>query len=316
MPMQLTTVIVSYNTRHLLDECLASLHVAEAGIGGGCCVAVDNASRDGSADYLASHHPEVDLIRLPANVGFGRANNAALPKLHTPFVLLLNADAFIAPDALLRSLDYMAAHPRCGVLGGRLMGRDGSPQPSARYFPTPWNVFLQRTGLNRWFPGARCIDPPNLDLEQALECDWVPGCYYLIRKEVIDQVGLFDPLYFLYAEEVDLCRRIKHAGWEVHYFPGARVVHLGGESAKSEGKVTDSGQIDVLSIESHLLYFRKHHGRLGLAAHLLLEGLSVLVIGLKRSIRPAGSHGPAGLARWRVMLALSWRTRFGTQPTR
>src|SRR5262245_57708591 len=121
--MQLTTVIVSYNTRHLLDECLSLLHAAETRIGGGVCVVVDNASRDGSADHLAGHHPEVELIRLPTNVGFGRANNAALPKVHTPFVLLLNADAFIEPEALQLSLDYMAAHPRCGILGGRLMSR-------------------------------------------------------------------------------------------------------------------------------------------------------------------------------------------------
>ena len=95
--MQLTTIIVSYNTRHLLDECLADLHRAETAIGGGVCVVVDNASRDGSAEHLIEHHPDVQLIRLEQNVGFGRANNAALPRVHTPFVLLLNTDAFMTP---------------------------------------------------------------------------------------------------------------------------------------------------------------------------------------------------------------------------
>jgi N-acetylglucosaminyl-diphospho-decaprenol L-rhamnosyltransferase len=315
--MQITTIIVSYNTRHLLDECLAALHAAEARIGGGTCVVVDNASRDGSAEHLAQHHPEVHLVRMQQNVGFGRANNAALPQVQTPFLLLLNADAFVPEDALQLSLDYMAAHPGCGVLGARLVGRDGSPQPSARGFPTPWNTFLHETGLERWFPRVLPVDPPGLDLDQSGECDWVPGCYYLIRKSVVDQVGLFDPLFFLYAEEVDLCRRVKQAGWQVHYAPHVRVIHLGGESARAEGTLNQGRQLDALSIESLLLYFRKHHGRLGLFAHVCLEGLAALLSGFKGLIR----HGSAlrlssGMAHWRATLGLLLRTRFGTRPTR
>lgn len=317
MQKLLTTIIVSYNTRHLLDECLADLRAAEAAIGGGACVVVDNASRDGSAEHLAEHHPDIELIRLEQNVGFGRANNAALPKVHTPFVLLLNTDAFMTPESLQLSIDYMQANPRCGVLGARLLNRDGSLQPSARRFPTPWNTFLLQAGLERWFKGTPRIDPPNWDANLAQECDWVPGCYYLIRKSVIDQVGLFDPLFFLYAEEVDLCRRVKNAGWQVHYFPDARVVHLGGESAKSDGEITASRQIDALSIESNLLYFRKHHGAGGLAAHVLFEGLAALLVGVREVVR---RHGAArlgsGLARWRATLGLLRQTNFGTRPTR
>ncbi|WP_374568493.1 glycosyltransferase family 2 protein [Ideonella sp.] len=315
--MQLTTIIVSYNTRHLLDECLADLHRAEAAIGGGVCVVVDNASRDGSAEHLQAHHPDVQLIQLEQNVGFGRANNAALPKVHTPFVLLLNTDAFMTPDSIRLSLDYMQAHPRCGVLGARLLNRDGSPQPSARRFPTPWNVFLLQAGLERWFTGTPRIDPADFDAERAQECDWVPGCYYLIRKSVIDEVGLFDPLFFLYAEEVDLCRRVKNAGWQVHYFPDARVVHLGGESAKSDGEITASRQIDALSIESNLLYFRKHHGRVGLAAHVVFEGLAALLVGTRELVRRSSiARLSTGMHRWRATLGLLWQTKFGTTPTR
>ena len=315
--MQLTTIIVSYNTRHLLDECLADLHRAEAAIGGGACVVVDNASRDGSAEHLIEHHPDVQLIRLDQNVGFGRANNAALPKVHTPFVLLLNTDAFMTPESIQLSLDYMQANPRCGVLGARLLNRDGSPQPSARRFPTPWNTFLLQAGLERWFTGTPRIDPADFDAESAQECDWVPGCYYLIRKSVIDQVGLFDPLFFLYAEEVDLCRRVKNAGWQVHYFPDARVVHLGGESAKSDGEVTASRQIDALSIESNLLYFRKHHGRVGLAAHVMFEGLAALLVGARELVRRSSlARLSTGMLRWRATLGLLWQTKFGTVPTR
>lgn len=315
--MELTTIIVSYNTRHLLDRCLEHLHAAEAQIGGGACVVVDNASRDGSAEHLASRHPEVRLVRLERNVGFGRANNAALPHVHTPFVLLLNTDAFMTPESLRLSLDYMARHPRCGVLGARLLNSDGSPQPSVRRFPTPWNMFLLNSGLERWFRSTPRIDPSDWDPDQAQECDWVPGCYFLIRREVIDQIGLFDPLFFLYAEEVDLCRRVKNAGWQVHYFPGARVVHLGGESAKSEGEVDTNRQIDALAIESSLLYFRKHHGRSGLAAHVLFAGLAAVLLGLRELARRHGAWRLThGLLRWRTTLGLVWRTGFGTRPTR
>jgi N-acetylglucosaminyl-diphospho-decaprenol L-rhamnosyltransferase len=315
--MQLTTVIVSYNTRHLLDECLASLHAAEAAIGGGHCVVVDNASRDGSADHVAAHHPGVQLIRLPDNVGFGRANNAAVPHVHSPYVLLLNTDAFMAPESLQASIAHMEAHPECGVLGARLFNRDGSPQPSARNFPTPWNVFLLHAGLGRFFPGTPGIDLPPPDGTQTQPCDWVPGCYLLIRKSVIDQVGLFDPLFFLYAEEVDLCRRVRQAGWEVHCFPGARVVHLGGESAKSDAPLTASAQIDLLAMESSLLYFRKHHGRLGLAMHVVLEGVASVVNGLKALLGRIAPPAPGSrLARARALLGLLMRTQWGSRPTR
>ncbi|POZ99712.1 glycosyltransferase family 2 protein, partial [Pseudomonas sp. MWU12-2312b] len=109
----------------------------------------------------------------------------------------------------------------------------GDLQPSCRYFPTPLNVFMARTGLERFFPGVKKVDDMTWDHNSVRECDWVPGCYYLIRREVIDQVGLFDPRYFLYYEEVDHCKRVKQAGWKVVYYPHTTVVHIGGESAKS-----------------------------------------------------------------------------------
>lgn len=315
--MLLTTIIVSYNTKHLLDECLSKLRQADARIGGSHCVVVDNASRDGSADHLTQYHPEVQLIRLPENIGFGRANNVALPFIQSPYVLLLNTDAMVPPESIEASIAYMEQHPRCGILGARLVGRDGSAQPSARWFPTPWNLFLHHTGVAHWFPGTQPVDPPGIDLDQAMACDWVPGCYFLMRKPLIDQVGLFDPLFFLYAEEVDLCRRAKSAGWEVHYFPGARVVHIGGESAKSDGDLNSMGQIDRLSIESSLLYIRKHHGRRGLWAHVMLEGVAAWVNGLKALARRAHAASLRhGLRRWAAVVGLLRQTDYGTHPTR
>jgi GT2 family glycosyltransferase len=133
----------------------------------------------------------------------------------------------------------------------------------------------------------------------------VPGCYYLVRREVIDQVGLFDPRFFLYFEEVDHCRAVKAAGWQVLYFPYTTVVHIGGESAKSDALLTSGRQISELQVESELLYFRKHHGRLGVLSHLALSVLADLIVGTKNLIRVRSGRSAIAV-QWRV-----WRTRWG-----
>ena len=117
------------------------------------------------------------MIANSVNVGFGRANNQALPHVRGRYVLLLNTDAFVSADTLPKTVSFMDAHPRCGVLGVKLVGEDGSLQPSCRYFPTPWNVFLASTGLQRFFPRTRLVDDMSWDHASVRECDWVPGCY-------------------------------------------------------------------------------------------------------------------------------------------
>ena len=168
----------------------------------------------------------------------------------------------------------MDAHLKYGVLGVKLVSEDGSLQPSCRYFPTPWNVFLASTGLHRVFPQTRLVDDMSWDHASVRECDWVPGCYYLVRREVIDQVGLFDPRFFMYCEEVDHCREIGKAGWGVVYYPFTQVVHIGGQSAATTAALDAvSRQISPLQIESELLYFRKHHGVIGVLTAVLLTSL-------------------------------------------
>ena len=156
------------------------------------------------------------------------------------------------------------------------------------------------------------------DHQGVRDCDWVPGCYYLVRREVLDQVGLFDPRFFLYYEEVDHCRRVKTAGWQVVYFPDTTVVHVGGESAKSVDKLNmDGRQLQTLQIESELLYFRKHHGVVGLAWHMSLVFAGDLILALKALLKGRGR--PAMAACWehaRVTWALLRDTKFATQPTR
>jgi GT2 family glycosyltransferase len=281
-------------------------------------VVLDNASRDDSLAALKALSGKIELIVNAHNVGFGRANNQCLALARGRYVLLLNTDAFVAPDTLRKTLDYMDSHPSTGVLGARLVGRDGVLQASCRYFPTVSNVFLSRTGLERWFPWVHSMDDMSWNHVSDRPCDWVPGCYYLVRREVIDQVGLFDPRYFLYYEEVDHCRAVKAAGWGVTYFHDTTVVHVGGESAKSDSELTAGGrQISVLQIESELLYFRKHSGLGGLFVHLCLTLLAALILNLKSVFKCQGVRCLS--AQWhhvRRVFALALLTRWGTRPTR
>ena len=200
-----SVIVVNYNTAHLLHRMWDALQRSRGDLRLQIIV-VDNASRDDSVAMLRRDFGEAQLIVNETNVGFGRANNQGLALATGRYVLLLNTDAFVAPDTLRKTVAYMDAHAECGVLGVRLVGSDGELQPSCRYFPTPWNTFLARTGLARFFPPVRMVDDMSWDHASVRECDWVVGCYYLVRREVIDQVGLFDPRYFLYCEEVDHCR--------------------------------------------------------------------------------------------------------------
>lgn len=315
--IDVSVILVSYNTEALLPLTLKALRQASTGLGVQVLI-VDNASRDRSAMLIQRDFPECELIVNPVNVGFGRACNQALARARGRYVLLLNTDAFVATDTLEKTLRYMEAHPRCGILGVKLVDQDGRLQPSARRFMTPWSLFLKRTGLHRLSPRLAVAD--EVDGRQAAsirQCDWVPGCYYLVRRQVIDQVGLFDPRYFLYFEEVDHCLAANRADWDVTYYPHATVRHIGGESARAEGEVTPHSQLDALQVESELLYFRKNHGLPAVVFNLLLmsiaDGIDLL--------RCVGGRKPPGTAegvRRHLQLewSLFWRTRCGARPTR
>jgi GT2 family glycosyltransferase len=310
-------MVVNFNTASLLQPMFDALRAA-GGEALASYLVVDNASVDDSVERLGKVCPQALLLSNQRNVGFGRANNQLLAHLQGKYALLLNTDAFVAADSLQKTVDYMEAHPECGILGVRLVGRDGDLQPSCRYFPTPLNVFVGRTGLGRFFPGLKMVDEMDWDHASVRECDWLPGCFYLVRREVLDQVGLFDPRYFLYYEEVDHCKRVKAAGWKVVFFPDTTVVHIGGESSKSVAELeAASRQISGYQIESELLYFRKHHGAAGLALHMLLVSLGDLVLALKALLKGRGLD--AIKACWRHTRAtwsLLFKTQFASQPTR
>ena len=313
----LCLILVNYNTAHLLERCISELRRASSGLAVRVVI-VDNASRDGSVEFVRETFPDCILIANTVNVGFGRANNQALEFSDAPFVLLLNADAFLYPDTLIKSLEHMKIHPGCGVMGVQLVDEAGHPLwQRGRRFPDPWRNFLLQTGLQpTGMADAGDALPPGGS--PSWSCDWVVGCYYMVRREVIQKIGLFDPRYFLYFEEVDHCRAVKKAGWSVESLVAARAIHVGGGSAETEGELSTSGrQISALQIESELLYYRKHNGLVGVLATIFLGLLSNALRALKWLLK---GRPPSGVrVFWRdsvTMSRLAVQTRLGSRATR
>ncbi len=261
----ISVLIVSFNTRDHLRECLRSLQ-EQTGEARFETIVLDNASRDGSADMVAAEFPEVKLIRSEANLGFGNGNNRALREASGRYIVLLNSDALLPPQALALALALMEPSLDVGMGGGLLVASGGGWQPSARLFPSLLNEFLNLSGLAARHPCSRFygrFDRTWADPGLAADVDWVPGAFAIIRRELVDRIGFFDPRFFLYYEEVDLCRRIKAAGFRVCYWPELRVTHIGGESSKTqEGMAFSShgSQLTLWRMRSQLLYYRKWHG--------------------------------------------------------
>jgi GT2 family glycosyltransferase len=264
-PFDVSLILVSFNTREVLRESLQSVEREKGNLRLEIFV-VDNDSRDGSVAMVEEEFPHVQLIRSSVNLGFGAANNVALEIAQGRYILLLNSDAFLCPDSLRLAVEYMDADPSVGLAGGRLVGRDHALQPSARMFPSILSDFLVLTGLAHKFPKSRFFgrfDRTWADPMQDAEVDWVPGAFSIIRSEALKKVGFFDPEFFLYSEEVDLCRRIQQAGYRIMYWPKIVVIHIGGESSRQIKTLEMSSagaQLIRWRMRSTLLYYRKHHG--------------------------------------------------------
>ena len=223
---------------------------------------VDNHSRDGSVEMVRTEFPHVQVIASEVNLGFGAANNLALAKAQGQYIVLLNSDAFLCPQSLQLAVEHMDQSPTVGLAGGRLVGRDLSLQPSARMFPTILSALLVLTGLAHQFPKSRFFgraDRTWADPLQPAEVDWVPGAFSIIRTEALKRVGFFDPDFFLYSEEVDLCLRIQQAGYKNMYWPDIVVIHIGGESSrqiKTLEMSSTGAQLIRWRMRSTLLYYR------------------------------------------------------------
>ena len=264
-PYDVSLIIVSFNTREVLRESLESVERERGDLRIEIFV-VDNHSRDGSVEMVRSEFPQVQILASDVNLGFGAANNLALAKAQGRYVVLLNSDAFLCPNSLALAVQHMDEDPRAGLAGGRLVGRDFSLQPSARMFPSILSDMLVLTGLAHEFPKSRFFgrfDRTWADPLEPAEVDWVPGAFSIVRSDALARVGFFDPDFFLYSEEVDLCLRIQSAGYKIMYWPDIVVIHIGGESSrqiKTLEMSSTGAQLIRWRMRSTLLYYRKHHG--------------------------------------------------------
>lgn len=234
-PMKLSIVIVNYNVRAYLEQCLRTVEEAMKGISGEVFV-VDNQSTDGSVELVRERFPQVKLIANQENVGFSRANNQAIRLAKGEYVLLLNPDTVVGEDVFRKVLDFMDARPRCGGLGVKMIDGTGRFLPeSKRGLPTPQVAFFKIIGLTRLFPKSELFGRyhlGHLPENEAAPIEILSGACMFLRKKTLDEVGLLDESFFMYGEDIDLSYRITLGGYENWYLPDARIIHYKGESTK------------------------------------------------------------------------------------
>lgn len=274
--MDFSIIIVSWKVKDLLKKCLRSIESARGDLTLEIFV-VDNDSQDGTVEMVKHDFPQVNpvkygeavnfskknlfngvkLIASDKNFGFARANNLALKQATGEYALLLNPDTELKADTLSHALEFMKRSPDCGVLGPKMFYPDGSLQPSVRRFPTVWPILLMLLKLPKIFPHLKSIDrylAVDFDYSKEQEVDQVMGAFMLMPKKVIEQVGLLDERFFVWFEEVDLCRRIKAAGFKIIYSPSVSIVHHGGKSFKQQAIISTQWRF----FASALKYFLKH----------------------------------------------------------
>lgn len=234
--MDLSIVIVNYNTRQLTLDCLQSVFDSETGYSYEVIV-VDNASADGSVETIRSQFPDsVHLIANTENTGFAKANNQAMDIAKGRYVLLLNSDTIVQPDTLQTMIAYMDENPELGASGCKVILPDGSLDKACRRgFPTPSASFYYAFGLSKLFPDVPRFNQYQLgylDPNETYPVDCLVGAFMLVRSETIRQIGGLDETFFMYGEDIDWCYRIKEAGWGIHYHPATYIVHYKGASSR------------------------------------------------------------------------------------
>jgi GT2 family glycosyltransferase len=295
--VDLSVIILNWNTRTLLQECLQTLTQPQSGIHVQIIVA-DNASEDGSREMVLALFPGVILHVNSTNVGFGAGNNAALPLATGRYVLFLNSDTKVVENALPTLVQYADANPDIGILGPKLLNADGSLQYSCRRYPRLATGFFRNTPLGRLFPKNRfASDYLMQDWDHATprDVDWVSGAALFIRRALLDKIGGFDEEFYMYCEDVDLCWRANHASSRVTYLPDAVVYHYIGKSSDMVPT-----RMTYEFHRSQYLFYKKHY-----AAHtslllrpIILPGIMLRALG--QILRYRARHLQRKVLAWRM----------------
>lgn len=257
--MKLSIVIVSYNVRSYLEQCLQSVQKALKGIEGEVWV-VDNLSSDDSVEVVRRDYPWVHLIVNQENLGFSRANNLAIRQSQSDYVLLLNPDTIVAEETLSGVLQFMDAHPEAGGAGVMMHNADGTLAPeSRRALPTPWVSALKMLGFTKRYYMS------HLPWDEPGRIDVISGAFCMLRRKAIDQVGLLDEDFFMYGEDIDLSYRLLKGGWQNWYLPFSIVHYKGKSTYKSDYRYVHN------FYQAMLIFFRKHYGHLSFLLSLPIQ---------------------------------------------
>jgi N-acetylglucosaminyl-diphospho-decaprenol L-rhamnosyltransferase len=250
---ELSVIVASHNAREYIERCLDALSER-----GRDLIVVDSASSDGTAEFVRERFSNVQLVAMKQNRGYGAALNEGMAIADARYLLLMNGDAWPTPGAIEKLLEFAEREPRAGVVGPTLLNPDGTLQPSVRGFPTRWRLATEYLFL-RWFaPRSRALNAfysAGFDHRSVRDAEFLVGAVLLVRREVLDEIGLFDTSFFMFNEEVDFCYRVREAGWRVVFYPGAEFVHVGGASTS-----LDWSRMYREQLRSHLRFLAKHRG--------------------------------------------------------
>lgn len=279
----LSIIIVNYNVKHFLAECLRSVFESRHELDLVVFV-VDNNSVDRSVEMVRDQYPQVRLIANQHNAGFAAANNQAIMLTDSRYVLLLNPDTILEEATLQKCFDYMELNPECGALGVKMIDGSGKFLPeSKRGFPTPFRSLMRLIGFSRLFPRSRFFNGYNMGYlpeDQISEVDVLCGAFMFIRKKAMDQAGLLDEAFFMYGEDIDYSYRIQQAGYKIVYFPETTIIHFKGESTKKS-----SLRYHKVFYTAMAIFARKHFGGKVFNPFLWLINASIFFIGLFHFIR-------------------------------
>jgi len=253
--IDVSIIIVSWNTRQITCECIGSICEQTSELKYEIIV-IDNASTDNSAAMVKAEFPKVALIENSENRGFAAANNQGITIAKGRYVLLLNSDTIVLNNAIAKAVAFADAHPEAAVVGCKVLNPDETLQSTCFMFPSILNMFLSTTYFYKLFPKSKFFGREQMTWwyrNDVREVDVVTGCFMLVRREAIEQVGMMDEQFFIYAEETDWCYRFKQAGWKIVFTPDAQIIHFGGGSSKQK-----QSEMTLQLRQSILLFMKKH----------------------------------------------------------
>ena len=287
----ISIIVAAHNAREYIAGTLRELVGLDSDL-----LVVDCASRDGTAALVRDRFPEVRIVELETNRGYGAALNEGARLAGGEYLLLMNADAWPRPGGVAALLSFAQSEPTVGAAGPRLVNPDGSLQPSVRGFPTLWRLATEYFFLRWLAPRSRVVNAfygAGFAHDSVREAEFLVGAVLLVRRRAFEDVAGFDPSFFMFNEEVDLCYRLRCAGWRVAFFPGAEFVHIGGASTRT---VWD--QMYREQLRSHLRFLAKHHGlrRAEQARRLLLWAMRLRAILFRGERRRLSRDAAAWLA--------------------